>query len=174
MQRLRRPGDALDDWTAEMSPARDAETLWSTIARNPGAPVLGCRSPEFVRWRYDATSGREYTIWRRPAEGPPRHLAVTRRLGRRARIVDLWGAADPGESARALAGLVRALEAGATLVEWCPPAHPPFSDIAAKAGLAKRRVGVPVARWFVRAGSERGPLGDVRRYALTEGDSDYA
>jgi hypothetical protein len=174
VQRRRRPGNAARDWTRATNLEGDAGTIWSRLAAEPPAAVIGARTPEFVRWRYDATSGREYAIWRRPLQGPARQLAVTRRVGRRARVVDFWGAADAQESAHALAGLVQVLEVDAHLVEWCPPAHPPFSKAAAGAGLARRRVGVPVARWFVQAGSEGGPLGDVRQYALTEGDSDYA
>jgi hypothetical protein len=160
-------------WVREDHPARAAGDLSPSFAT--GGCVVGIRDPAFVRWRYGPESGRDYVSWRYPAAGPVRLLAVTHTEAYRVRIVDVWGSADPAETAAALRGLIEAL-AGETvrLVEWCPPQYGEWPSVAAKTGLLRRRRGVPLARWFNRTEPGLEPLADIAAYRLTEGDSDYA
>jgi hypothetical protein len=168
----RRLGHTRESWRRETSPGRVAETLWPRLAGRPG--VRGVRDGAFVDWRYGATSGLEYRAWSYPA-GDPRILAVTVRDGTRERVLDLWGDADPDTFAAATAKLVELHAAeGALLVEWCPSENGPWGAIAGRAGFIRRRMGIPLARWFPVAPETTGALADPTRFELTDGDTDYA
>ncbi len=159
-------------WQRETEPGRVAERLWPRLAGRPG--VRGVRDGAFVSWRYGAASGLDYRVWSYPA-GDPRLLAVTVRAGTRERVLDLWGDAPPGEVAAAAAKLVEVqARAGAWLVEWCPSENGPWKGIADRAGFIRRRIGIPLARWFPAAPETAGALADPARFELTDGDTDYA
>lgn len=168
--RRARGGDA---WAVDPDAAATAAGLWNPDALGGG--VHGLRDAAFLAWRYSPESGREYVGWRTPAGGPARFSAFVHRAGRRARILEVMGSGDPGETAAAVAVLAEQLIGqGAYLVEWCPPRHGPGPEAADRAGFFRRRSGVPLGLWFNRGPEESGALGDPSRYHLTEGDSDYA
>lgn len=157
-------------WQPETDAAGLAEALLPRLSSRAG--VFGIRDAAFVGWRYGADSGRIYRAWR---ERSGRLAAITHLTDGRAKIVDLWGEADAGFLAAAAATLVEILaREGARLVEWCPSAFGPQAAAAGRAGLFRRRQGVPLARWFNRPEGELGALADLESYRLTEGDSDYA
>lgn len=159
-------------WGLEDDPARAADRIENGSSAFPG--VTGVRDYEFVNWRYSRNSGRVYEGWRYPDRGPARLLAFVHRAGTRARIVDLLGDGDPEEVAGAVRGLVEQVSKEMWMVEWCPSRWSPRPMEAARAGMLRRRTGVPLARWFNRDRETLGDLADVSRYRLTEGDSDYA
>jgi hypothetical protein len=162
-----------DTWVREPSLETATEAL--ERAPDPGERVAGVRDAAFVRWRYSPESGRRYTGWRFPATGAPRLLAVTHLENDRARILDVWGATDRDTTAAALRGLIETLAGEPVrLVEWCPPGFGTWPKVAARAGLLRRRTGVPLARWFNRIDPGLEALNAIETYRLTEGDSDYA
>ncbi len=159
-------------WEVSADPAGDADRLWPRLAARTG--VYGVRDGAVVGWRYSADSGRPYRVRRFPAGGPARLLAGTLTRGVRARIVEVWGEAEPGELRAALAALVETLAAeGARVVDWCPPVRGPQSRIGIGAGFLPRRPGTPFARWFTVPREGLGALDRVENYRLTEGDTDY-
>jgi hypothetical protein len=160
-------------WVRE--PDLDAAADAVERAPDPGGRVTGIRDAAFVRWRYSPESGRRYAGWRFPAAGAPSLLAVTHTDGDRARILDVWGSADPDTTAAAVRALIETLAADPVhLVEWCPPRFGSWPKLAGRAGLVRRRTGVPLARWFNRREPGLEVLDDMASYRLTEGDSDYA
>jgi|GEM_PF-1237088 len=161
-------------WSRVENRGRVARPLWERCAKNEG--VIGIRDERFVAWRFNPESGRDYIGMRYPATGEPRLLSfVYHAPGRRVRILDLWGSADPEEKASAVAALVGGLATdGAMLVEWCPPKHGNDTHVAHRVGFIRRRRGVPMGLWFNRPVEELGDLADPASYRLTEGDSDYA
>jgi hypothetical protein len=160
-------------WERASDPAAEAERLWPELAGEPG--VHGVRDAAFVSWRYLGDSGRAYALWCYPAGDAVRLLAAVRLLGKRARVVDLWGRCDRSEAPGALAALVDALARdGAWLVDWSEPLHGFWSGVGARAGFLPRRQKTWMARWT--EASEGGPeaLRTPQAFALTEGDTDYA
>lgn len=171
--RRRGTGRRLRRWACLRDPRREADRLWEAGA--PPSGVRGVRDGAFVAWRYGPGSGRPYQVWGYPAGDTIRILAATWMEGRRGRVLDLWGDIDDEEFAGAVTSLVEELgRAGAWLVEWCPPRLGRGPNAARDAGLVRRRRGVRFARWFHRPPAELGPLAELGRYRLTEGDSDYA
>jgi len=102
-------------------------------------------------------------------------MAATHLQGGRGQVLDVWGELEPHDLAAAVASLVEDLgRGGASLVEWCPPRFGSGPEVAARAGLLRRRRGVRFARWLHRPSAELGTLADLSSYRLSEGDSDYA
>ena len=175
MGELRRRGLKSESaWSRVENPGPVAGFLWEHRAKQGG--VIGVRDASFVAWRFSSLAGHEYIGWRYPAKGDPRLLSfVHHAADGRARILDLWGTADPEERARAVASLVGGLATlGSLLVEWCPPKHGNDTTVAHRVGFFRRRRGVPMGLWFNQPLDALGNLADPSSYRLTEGDSDYA
>ena len=164
-------GDAI--WS-RLEDTGQAQLLWERSAKTGG--VIGVRDATFVAWRFSPASGHDYVGLRYPTSGDPRLITFVHRAeGGRARILDLWGTADPEERAAAVLALVRGLATdGAMLVEWCPPKHGNDTHVANRLGFLRRRGGVPMGLWMNRSPAALGDLADPASYRLTEGDSDYA
>jgi GNAT superfamily N-acetyltransferase len=160
------------EWEPTDVSTAEVDRIWSGLAG--GAGVRGVRHGAFVRWRYDPASGRTYQGWRFPRGESARLLAVTTGDSR-VKIVDFWGGGDARFHGSAVALLVRELgRRGADFVEWAPPRSAPWTAAAAHSGLIRRRRGIPLARFVPERAALPPGLADLGRYALTEGDSDYA
>ena len=161
-------------WSVAENAASLAGSLWEQVATPEG--IVGVRDASFVAWRFSPESGHTYLILRYPSRGPLRLLAaVYPSHENRARVLDVWGIAEPEEKTVAVASLVEGLAArGTTLVEWCVPEYGSDAHVADRVGFVRRRRGVPMGVWMNRPPEELGTLADPRSYRLTEVDSDYA